>query len=69
MEGDGPHPIRQHRAIDENAVPGKNLRLAVEGHVLAKLGDRHLRQQRFGRNAAFHQMSRRWRLAHVAASL
>ena len=36
--------------------------------MFAELGDRHLRQQRLGRNAALHQMRGRGRLAHAGAA-
>jgi hypothetical protein len=68
VEGDRSHPVRQNGAIDEDAMPGQNLRLTIERHVLAELGNRHLRQQRLGGDATLHQMGGRRRLAHAGAS-
>ncbi len=50
-------------------MPGENLRLAVERHMLAELRDRHLRQQRLGRDAALDQMRGRRRLGDAHAAL
>ena len=44
VEGDCSHPVGQHGAVKHDPVPGEDLRLAVERHMLAELGDRHLRQ-------------------------
>jgi hypothetical protein len=59
-----PIQISQHGAVEHDPVPGKDLRLAVERHMLAEFGDRHLRQQRFGRDAAVDQVCGRRRLDH-----
>ncbi len=46
----------------------EDLRLTVERHVLAELGDRHLRQQRLGGDAALDQMRGSRRLGDARAS-
>jgi hypothetical protein len=56
MEGRRSHPIGQNGAVEHDPVAREDLRLAVERHVLAELGDRHLRQQRLGGDAALDQM-------------
>ena len=68
MEGDCPHPVGQHRTVELDPVPRENLRLPIERHMLAELGDLHLRQQRLGRGAALDQMSGRRRLGHARAA-
>ena len=69
VEGDRSHPIGQNGAVEHDAVPREDLRLAVERHVLAELRDRHLRQQRLGRDAALDQMRGRRRLGDARAAL
>ena len=57
------------RIADRGNSAGEDLRLAVEWHVLAELRDRHLRQPRLGRDAAFDQMRGRRRLSDARAAL
>jgi hypothetical protein len=70
VEGDRSHPVRQTKTTRSMRMrPGQNLRLTIERHVLAELGNRHLRQQRLGGDATLHQMGgrRRARAAHPVA--
>ena len=69
MKGRRPHPIGQNGAVEHDPVAREDLRLAVERHVLAELRDRHLRQQRLGRDAALDQMRGRPRLGDARAAL
>ena len=54
-----PHPVGQRRAIELDALTGVNLCLSVQRQVISVLGDQHLRDQRFGRNAALDDPCRR----------
>ena len=69
VEGCRSHPIGQNGAVEHDAVAREDLRLAVERHVLAELGDRHLRQQRLGGDAALDQMRGRRRLGDARAAI
>ncbi|MDT4853508.1 hypothetical protein FQZ97_877770 [compost metagenome] len=63
------HPICQDRAVDRHSVSGHDCRLAVQRHVFRMLRHGNLRQQGFGRPAAFQQMCRRPGLNHARATL
>ena len=69
MESRRPHPVGQNGAVEHDPVPGEDLRLAVERHMLAELCDRYLRQQRLGWDAALDQMRGRRRLGDARAAL
>jgi len=60
VEGRRSHPIGQNGAVEHDAVAREDLRLAVERQTLAELGDRHLRQQRLGLDAALIRCAGAW---------
>ena len=66
-ESRAPNPIRQRRAIERDALPGVDLRLAIERQVVGIFGDQHMRDQRLGRNAVLDQPLRRRGLYHLPA--
>ncbi len=53
------HPIGECGAIKCDAFTGKDLRLAIQGQMVGKLRNQHVRQQRWPCNAAFNRT--RWR--------
>ena len=64
QEGGAPNPIGQGRAIERDALPRVDLGLPVQRKVIGVFGDQHLGNRRLGRQAAFNQPRRRWRLHH-----
>ena len=52
-------PVCKGGAVKLDALPGIDLRLPVERQVIGILGDQHLRDQRFGGDAAFDDPCRR----------
>ena len=64
QEGGTADPIGQGRAVELDALPGVNLRLAVQRKVIGIFGDQHLRDRRLGRQSALDQSRRRGRLHH-----
>ena len=62
MEGCLPHPVRQRRTIEFNALAGVNLRLPVERQVIGIFGDQDLGDGGLGRQSALDQPGRRRRL-------
>jgi hypothetical protein len=57
-------PIGQGRTIQVEALPGIDLRLPIQRQVIGIFGHEHLRDRRLGRQSAFDQPRRRWRLHH-----
>jgi hypothetical protein len=47
-----PHPGRQGRAVDDDALPGEHLRLAIERRMIRVLRHQHVRHHPLGRQAA-----------------
>ena len=45
-------PVGQRRAVERDPLPGEDLRLAIKRKVVGVFGDQHLRDRRFGRQAA-----------------
>ena len=48
-EGGAPDPVGQRRAVEADALAGKDLRLPVERQVVGVFGDEHLRDESVGR--------------------
>ena len=64
QEGGPADPVGQRRAIQLDALPGIDLRLAIERQVIGVLGDHDVGDHRLGRQAALDQPRRRRRLDH-----
>ena len=64
MTGGPADPIGQGRAIQIDALPGIDLRLPVERQMIGVFRHQHLRDQRFGGQAALDQTRRSGRLHH-----
>lgn len=62
VEGCLPHPVRQRRTIQLNALAGVNLRLPIERQVIGIFGDKNLGDGGFGRQSALDQPGRGRRL-------
>ena len=62
MEGGASDPVGERRAIEMNALPLVDLRLAIERQVIGIFGDEHVGDRRLGRQAALDQPRRRRRL-------
>jgi hypothetical protein len=62
MEGCLPHPVRQRRTIELNALAGVNLRLPIERQVIGIFGDQDLGDGGLGRQSALDQPGRGRRL-------
>jgi hypothetical protein len=54
------YPVGEGRTIENDALPGIDLGLAVERQITGVFGDRHLSDRRLGRYGALDQ-PRRWR--------
>jgi hypothetical protein len=62
MEGCLPHPVRQGRTIELNALAGVDLRLPIERQVIGIFGHQNLGDSCFGRQSALDQPGRGRRL-------
>jgi len=67
-EGGAADPIGQGGAIERDARPSVDLRLAIEWRVIGIFADQHMRDQCLGRNAVLDQPLRRRRLHHLAGA-
>ncbi|GEN00778.1 hypothetical protein MRA01_53170 [Methylobacterium radiotolerans] len=47
-EGGAPGPVGQRRAVEADALAGKDLRLPVERQAVGVFGDEHLRDESVG---------------------
>lgn len=68
VETGASHPVSERRPIQRDPLPGVDFGLAVKRKVVAELGHHDLRDQRFGGQAAGHDMFRRMRLDHRAGT-
>lgn len=64
VEGRGAGPVRQGAAVDLDAGTRQDLALAVERQVVRELGHQHVCDGPFGRQPAFDQPGRGWRLGN-----
>jgi hypothetical protein len=58
QESGAPDPVGERRTIEDDALTGEDLRLAIERQVVGVFGAAHLRDQRVGGQAALDQPGR-----------
>ena len=64
MPGGAADPIGERRAVEMDALPGIDLRLAIERQMIGIFGDEHLGHRGLGRQSAFDQPAWGRRLYH-----
>ena len=70
MPGGVPDPVGKRRTVEVDPLPGVDLRLTIERQMIGVFGNEHMRDGRFGRQAALDQTrrSRRLRDAFLAGA-
>ena len=70
MPSGATHPVGERRTVEIDPLPGVNLRLTIKRQMIGVFGNEHMRDGRFGRQAAFDQTrrDRRLRDAFLAGS-